>query len=471
MKITPGKRRTIKAENALFIVLVLALATLLAWLSTRYEWQADWTANNRNSVSQASAAVLAAMEGPVEIRAFIGEANLQLRSQVQHLIDIYRREKGDISLTLINPQQEPQLVREMNLSEGDLLIDYDGRQERLSGVSEQGLTNALQRLSRGGERWIVMLGGHDERSPQGTAEYDYRLFSRQMEARGLKTRQVNLAQENALPDNTALLVLADPRKPLLPGEIQILQDYLDGGGNFLWLAEPGPLGGLEPLAEQLGIEWLGGMIVDPNVQLLGISDPRFALVADYPPHAITRDFDTITLFPLARAIETLSGEEWEAESILETLPRSWLERGELSGDEVSFDKGEDIAGPLVLGLALNRKLGAAEIMENRDEGADEEMPAEVEEGERQQRVVLIGDADFLADSYVGNGGNLDLGLSLLNWLVHDDALIRIPARTAVDTRLELSNTLQATIGFGFLLLVPLALLGAGIGVWMKRRKG
>jgi ABC-type uncharacterized transport system involved in gliding motility auxiliary subunit len=90
------------------------------------------------------------------------------------------------------------------------------------------------------------------------------------------------------------------------------------------------------------------------------------------------------------------------------------------------------------------------------------------DGEKEQRLVIIGDGDFLSNAYLGNIGNLDLGLKLMNWLAAADDLIDIPARTAPDLTLELSYTTSAVIGFTFLLVLPLVLLLCGFIIWWRR---
>ena len=47
--------------------------------------------------------------------------------------------------------------------------------------------------------------------------------------------------------------------------------------------------------------------------------------------------------------------------------------------------------------------------------------------------------------------------------------IGITPRAAPDTRLELSQVQQIIIGISFLLLLPLALFGSGLTIWLKRR--
>ena len=88
---------------------------------------------------------------------------------------------------------------------------------------------------------------------------------------------------------------------------------------------------------------------------------------------------------------------------------------------------------------------------------------------KEQRIVVIGDGDFLANAYLGNGGNLNLGLNIINWLSGNDQLINIPAKTATDTTLALSNIAMVLIFIGFLLLLPFSLFTIGAIIWYKRR--
>ena len=97
-------------------------------------------------------------------------------------------------------------------------------------------------------------------------------------------------------------------------------------------------------------------------------------------------------------------------------------------------------------------------------------PGESNSKHTEQRLVVMGDGDFVSNTYLGNGDNLNLGLNIVNWLSHDDQLIAIRARTAPDTTLNLSFTASLLIGFGFLFVLPLALLIAGLTIWLKRRK-
>ena len=68
--------------------------------------------------------------------------------------------------------------------------------------------------------------------------------------------------------------------------IKLIEDYLDLGGNLLWLTEPDNNDGLSALAAYFDIKRLPGQVVDATTRLFGIDDPTFAMVIDYPQHAI-----------------------------------------------------------------------------------------------------------------------------------------------------------------------------------------
>jgi ABC-type uncharacterized transport system involved in gliding motility auxiliary subunit len=338
-----------------------------------------------------------------------------------------------------------------------LLIAYLKRTERVQELSEQALTNALLRVARQGERWIAFLTGHGERDPLGQANHDLGTFGEELERKGLQVESLNLAETPTIPSNISNLVIASPQVNLLPGEVRLIQDYVQKGGNLLWLTDPGKPGGLQALADDLGVNFLPGVVVDATTQLFGIENPSFVLVPQYPAHSVTRELKVMTIFPKAVALERAQDNKWDVAVILTTLERVWTETSPLEG-EIRFDEGTDErAGPLEIGIALTRET------ETSGDNSDEEIT-------REQRIVVIGDGDFLSNAYLGNGGNLALGLNIIQWLTHDDAFIAIQPKTAPDQTLVLDRNAQIAISLGFLLALPLALLIAGLAIWLRRRK-
>jgi len=455
MKVTIGSKRQIRWQNILFVLLFVLVVGLLAWLSQRYQYQADWTANNRNTLSAASISVLAQMPEQITVSAFTVDSGA-MRQHIADLLGRYQRYKKSLELEFINPDTEPDKVRQLGITvDGELLFEYQGRSVQVTNLNEQTITNALQRLSRVAERWVVFVEGHGERSPFGKANHDLQVWAQQLEAKGFRLQGLNLATAALLPDNASILVIAGPQVDFLPGEVKLIEAYVAGGGNLLWLADPDGMFGLEPLAEQLGVSFEPGVIVDPTAQMFAINDPTFAIVGDYGLHPVVESFGVLTIFPRAAGVTVEPQDQWQADSFLFTTERSWSETGVLEG-EISFDELEDVAGPMSLAAAVTRSL-------NNDAVDDEAVS-------KQQRILVVGDGDFLSNAYLGNGGNLDLGMNMVNWLSRDDQLIAVPSKTALDSSLNLSRSASMVIGFGFLVLLPAILLLSGLTIWLKRRK-
>lgn len=452
-----GRQRIwLRAQHGLFLLLLLAGSALLAWQSWQRSVEWDWTGGARHSLSTASLAVLAQMQGPIRVEAFARTDDV-LRTRIRDLVSRYQRAHEGIALEFVNPDLEPDRVRELGVTvDGELVISFDGRIENLDRLDEQSMTNLLNRLARGRDRLVGFLAGHGERDIRGQANHDLGEFGQQLQLKGFTPETVNLAAGDLL-DDISVLVVADPRVNLLAEEQEILLGYLDAGGNLLWLSEANARIELDGIERALGLTMLDGVIVDSNTQLFGIKDPTFALVPEYPrDEPITEGLAALSVFPRSGAIE-LARSEWIGQAFLATRDSAWTEKGALRGS-VGFDAGQgEVRGPLTIGVSLVRPSPGGSSQSGASAG--------------HQRVAVVADADFLSNAYLGNGANLDLGLRLINWLSHDDSLIAIPGKTAPDVQLNLGPVAQAVIGFGFLVVIPLSLLAAGFLIWRQRRRG
>ncbi|MGH8576047.1 MAG: GldG family protein [Gammaproteobacteria bacterium] len=452
-------------------ILLIAICGLLAWLSTRYHHTADWTSGGRHTLSEASTALLTRLQGPVEIIGY-ARPDAELRGVIEDLIERFRRIKPDIGLRFVDPDRAPDEVRDLRIqTDGELVIRYAAQNEHVEEHTEEALTNALQRVLRGGERFVVFLEGHGERNPLGHANHDLDQFAEELGKRGIKVQGLNLAGNPVIPDNTSVLVIATPEVDYLPREVEIVSAYLKRGGNLLWLTDPGPLRGLDGLAAGLGLKLSPGTLVDPATAIFGIDHPAIVPVTGYPSTPPVAGFRYLTVFPYAREVEVDARDEWQAAPLLSSGADAWIETGKLEG-ELRYDEGSDHHGPVDIALRLTRNRTAAADASKRG-------PESTPDGEKarrsprpppEQRVVVFGDGDFLSNRYLGNSGNLDLGLKTFNWLASDEALIEVPAGTAIDRRLDLSDTQVALISTGFLMLLPAVLGGMGFFVWLRRRR-
>jgi ABC-type uncharacterized transport system involved in gliding motility auxiliary subunit len=447
MKISPHKHQQIRLKNWGITLALLCLIGALAWLSSRYSAELDITRNNSNSLSQASQKLLESLPGEIRLIAYI-KKDQGLRSQIAQLVDRYKRHKTDLTLNFIDPDSQPEKVRELNIdATGAVIVEYQGRSEKLNFIDESSLTNALLQLANAEERWVTFLTGHGERAPDGIANFDLGQFGKELERRKIRAQTLNLATMPDIPGNSALLVLSAPAVPLLAGEIDLIKRYIQQGGNLLLLTDPGNHH-LDALLQTLGLRQLPGTLVDSSSKLYGINDPSFVLTSSYSSHPISQGFQTMTLYPVTAALAIGEETEFKPEELLKSAAQSWTETGPIAG-KILFDAdGDEKQGPLAFAYALTRDL----------------------DKKKQQRIVVAGDGDFLSNAYLGNVGNLDIGLRMINWLIHDDRFINIPAKTATDKSLQLSQTGVAVIGFGFLVIIPLLLIATGFYIWRKRKQ-
>ena len=455
MEITKQSRHQLRLQNIIFIILFCAIIGLLAWITNKYRFESDWTGNNRNTLSEVSIKLLEKIPAPVKITTFIPDGNLVANSKyIKELVAMYQKHKSDISLEIINPDTHPDLVRKLKVTNyGEVVVEYEGRSEHISQLKEETLTNTLQRLLRQGDRKVLFITGHGERTPDGRANFDWGSFTEKLNIKGIHSETLALYETAKIPD-AAAIIIASPQANFLPGEVTLILDYVKNGGNLLWINDPGKsLYGLDPLAEYLGINFFPGTIVDPTAQMMNVKDPTFSIITSYPEHTITRDFQYISIFPRAVAINHSKDDaNWFALPFLQTVPRSWSETGVLEG-AIDYNADKDIVGPLTIGLSLTRK------------DVEDKLNSKL----KKQRIVILGDGDFLSNTYLGNQGNLNLGHNILNWISNDDDFITIPSSTAVDTQLNISDLMGAIIGLFFLVALPLALLVAGGWIWYKRR--
>ncbi len=444
----------LRLQNIIFYILFLTIIGLLAWLGKTYHKGYDLTRNQQNSLHESTQKLLQNLKQPLKFVAYVPD-DATVHSGLKKLISKYQKVKKDTQLEFVNPELDPQRAKADGIEySGQLLIKLGDKSETVNTVEEQVIANVLQRLSRKKLRQVIFIEGHGERSPYDEKSSGLSKFTKIMENKGFKFQPHNLLRTQSIPKNTSFVVIAAPAKDYLDGEVKILKDYLKQGGNLLWLNEPGGIFGLDDLEQQLGLEIQEGTLVDANQALqdmLGIKHPAVIAIIDYGDSELTKDLAAHTLFPFSTAIikdESITDSNWKYQPILTTLPTSWLETGEIQGN-VKYDDDSDRPGPLDIAQLLTRQKT---------------------ESKKQQRVLVIGDSNFLLNSFIGQGSNLELASNLFNWLSDDDELLSVKAIRAPDSSLDLAGWALYGSALYFLLILPIGLVLIGTIRWIRRRK-
>jgi ABC-type uncharacterized transport system involved in gliding motility auxiliary subunit len=432
-------------KNIVFVIALIAASAVLYQLAARFPAQADVTQNALNSLDKGSVDVLNQMDGEIKITVYVVEQEAKfgdVRKLIREFVALYQRYKSDISLTLVDPVKEPDAVRNSGIKgNGEMVVEYGGRREHITTLNEQTLTSALLRLAHNKDQMLMYLSGHGERKLDGTANHDLGEFGQRLQQNGYRIAPLNLTIAQDVPDNISLLVITQPQTNLFKGETDKLLRFIARGGNVLWLLDAEPLRGLEPVAEKLGLALSPGIVIDPAAREMN-APADWTLGTGYAPHAITSDFDLITVFPFARALGMEDNRDWQRHILVEGAMNGWVS----TSKKPRFDKNRDIPGPFTLALAQQRTVT-----------------------EKEQRVVVVGSGSFLANAYSGNGGNLALGVNMVNWLGNEERLITLAPQSAKDGTLTYSTNQLTVLSVTLLVVIPLLLIFIGVGLWWRRR--
>lgn len=437
-------RFSLRARYLFIIALVATCTWSLINYANQHNHITDFSRAARNSIDARSVEVLGLFDGEITLTAFVPD-NPDLHRGVASFFARFQRHKSDLSLAFIDPRADMHKARKFGARLGEIVLSFEGRHERITQLSESEVTNALARLLRGRDRYLTFLAANAERQLGRAANHDISEFAAYLEQRGLNVRGLNFGEHASVPDNTAVLVIASPEAAYAPGELAAITRYVARGGNLLWLAEPDQPGEMSQLASALGVEVLTGTVVDP-VGLTKFQNPAYAVALNHPDHPTVAEFEQTVVFPYAAALVARPNIDWDATVIAKTTAQAWNETGTFEGN-VGFDPESEIQGELNLALALTK--AAADSAE--------------------QRVLIVGDGDFLSNSFVANLGNREFGRRLFEWLSADDNLIDIAVAEIPDGTLDLAMWQRMAIFLVFVAVVPLGLLCNGLLIWWQRR--
>lgn len=323
-----------------------------------------------------------------------------------------------------------------------LLIQTDNKSEILdlnqSELNENQISNLLFKFHRQANQWIVFLQGHGEASPFKTSNNDMSMFRLALENQGLKIQRLHSRETPFIPENTQLLIIASPKSSLTPKEEKLILEYVNKGGNLLWLMDPNAQA-IPLLSDELGVSTYDGTVIDVHGQKLGTPHPAITVVEHYSSLPFQAP-KALTVYPWAAALQVRKNSSWQQKVLLSTHESTWTEKGTLNGN-IAFEpeKGE-VAGPLTIGISLEKD---------------------------HQRIAVIGNSRFICNSTIQNYGNLAFGLNLVNWLNHDDALSNLSQPIAQDMLLQIDLFCALFIQYG-LLIIPILMLILAISVFYVR---
>ena len=449
-------------SSGISIVIALAVVLFVGGLAARHHYRMDVSEDSVHTLAPQTKKVLKSLKSPVRALAFYGKSQPQ-KPFAQVLLDRYAFDSKDFSFKFIDPVQQPSMAKRYEVTRAGTVILIAGKkQERVEGLNEQSLTNAMIRLQREGKKTIYFLTGNGERSLEDKGKPGYSQVKKALEQQNFEVKSIIFSLAKEVPQNASALVAAGPRKAYTEKEIKRLSAYLERGGSLLVMVDPEVSSGLKGWLEKRGVTLGDDLVVDEASVLFGAS-PAWPVGAIYGKHPITDPMKGLfAYFPVCRSVSPAAKLPAGAKAValIKSTEKSWaetdLEALKKEEAQVEYNKDKDRAGPISLATAValpapkGPKTAAAPAM---------------------AQLVVFGDSDFADNSHFGQAGNRDLFLNTISFLVKEDDLVSIrPKKTGPQPLLL--KPWQA----GLLFWVPVVILPGifiilgVVVVWRRKRR-
>ena len=442
---------------ALLIVLNILVSALPSNL-TKY----DISAAKLYSITSNTKAVVNALEEDVTIYWIVqsGEED----DVIENLLDKYDALSDHIEVVKKNPDIYPTFAQQYTAEtvENNSLVVECGDRSRYIGYDdiylyeadvysysyntsfdgEGAITSAIDYVVNADQPRIYLLQGHGEADLPTT-------FSEQLEKDNMELETFSLLTADGVPEDADCVMIYGPSSDISAEEKDMLADYAAGGGKLLVMAGPtedGILKNLYSLLEDYGVSANEGIVIEGDREHYAFQAP-FVLMPDMGSSDITDSLmeeNYYPIMPLSLGL-TVRSSSYDVTELLTTSDASF---SKVSGyDLETYEKEEgDLDGPFAVGVSI--QCGS------------------------EGQIVWFSSSSFLDDTYnaYSSGANLNLAMNAVSSLVGESEAMAIRSKSLNYNYLTISDSTSSLLKVVMIGVFPLAYLGIGILVVLKRRK-
>lgn len=307
---------------------------------------------------------------------------------------------------------------------------------------EGALTSAIHYVTSDDLPKVYALSGHGEAALSST-------MTGLMEDDNFDTEELSLLTLDAVPEDADCVLIYAPATDLSADEAQLLNDYLDAGGNVVLITDyiaDGEMTNLLTVADHMGLAPQEGIVIegDGSRSLRGYNYYLLPYIGEHEITSAIADAGYYILTPMAQGIVETGEGSGTATVLLNTSGSAY---SKAAGYEMTTTEKEDgdATGPFNVAMA-------------------------VEDGDTH--FVWTTSASILDDSVnqIVSGANGDFFMNALNWMCGQEESISIRAKSLTDETLTLTAhdaTLWSAVLIG---AVPVALLAIGVVIWFRRKR-
>ena len=308
---------------------------------------------------------------------------------------------------------------------------------------EGAITSAIDYVVTEDLPQLYVLEGHGEAELPAT-------FADQLEKENYEVNTLSLLTVDQIPEEADCVLIYAPSTDLSEEEVDMLRDYVTGGGKLMVSAGPtenGSLPNLYSLLADYGVTAADGIVVEGDREHYAFGMP-YVLMPDIASSDIT---DSLTeenyyvLMPISQGMTVGSSSNGTVTSLLTTSDTAFSKVAGYSLETYEKEDG-DIDGPFTVGLSIEDSSGG--------------------------QIVWFSSSTFLEDMYnaYSSGANVDMAMNSLSWLVGEREAIAIRSKSLNYNYLTISDSTSSTLKGLMIGVFPLAYLGVGIAVILVKRK-
>jgi ABC-2 type transport system permease protein len=475
-----GSRRSASIVNTAIVLGSVTVVTGANVALYRHDVHFDVSREGRNTPPQQLTDVIDQLPAPLSLTYFYNASDPSAIA-VKDLVQIAARNHPLLAFRAIDLDKEPGLARDLGVrayntavlqaEDSSILVENVTDPARLGYAALRVLHKRVETIcfvTGHGEPFrptpshfhyshIETLKGHDTPGAGDVLEAAPEQLDRLQLALnqiGFEVRELVTAVTSAIPSDCAVVADIGPRSPFAAGEVELLGNYLKGGGRLLLLIDPPSR--VDPDFERLllkpvGLSTKAGIVIDPLNHFR--TDADKVAVPYYPPHPITKRL-ALTVFPHARPIAVARPPSGVNLIVLAASSRDSYLRPPASAGGITSATDRETPnigrGEQPLAVAL--------------EGSWPGGPSD-----KRFRLVVAGTSKFASNEYFPYVSNGELSLSMLRWLADDDATPSVAPQTFKLPEIVLTSR-QMRDGFIVLeVLLPLSTAMFGVLIWWSRR--
>ena len=464
----------------LVILVSVAVGTVAVVGVALHDVHFDLTREKIYTPSESAMQVVDRLKQPVKLTYFYQGEDQNAR-RAKEIVEVMGNRNRLLEVHTIDPDKQPTLAQTAGVKVYNAaVLESDGRRILVRTTDENQIAIGIQRVLREKVVNICYIEGHNE-YPVDNFEFHTHLeglvghshgdansavvkttghgigrMRRALEALGYDVRKITLASEGKVPPDCTVTIDAGPRTTYLPQETAALDSYLKEGGSLLLMYDLGFViePNLKKLLDTLGVRFEQAVIVDPKSHYT--SDPEMVAVTGYDQNPITKNV-SFTFYPGARAMRLVEPAPGiRVAPLISSSDESYLK-------PVAPVAQREIESTVASPLSAGERKPQPHVFAAAAAG---QMPGQ---GSKPFRAIVIGDGDFASNSFFPYMANSDLALSMIRWLVGEEANTAVASRIPVPPMILLTQEQMRAVFLILEVLLPLLVVVAGGVVWWRRR--